>query len=69
VDGVEIYTVGRYHHSATNGGGTVLGAFNPAAGFDATALGLGFLPVLAFYPGMATAVAEQQARGRVPRRL
>jgi iron complex outermembrane receptor protein len=67
VDGVEIYTVGRYHHSATNGGGTVLGAFNPAAGFDATALGLGFLPVLAFYPGMATAVAEQQARG--PRRV
>ena len=67
VEGVEIYTVGRYHHSDTNGGGTVLGAFNPAAGFDATSLGLGFLPVLAFYPGMATAVAEQQARG--PRRV
>ncbi len=67
VDGVEIYTVGRYYHSDTNGGGTVLGAFNPAAGYDATALGLGFLPVLAFYPGMATAVAEQDARG--PRRV
>lgn len=63
VDGVEIYTLGRYYHSATNGGGTALGAFNPAAGFDASAFGLGFLPVLAFYPGMATAVAQQNARG------
>ena len=62
-DGVELYTVARYYNSHTNGGGTVLAAFNPAAGFDATALGLGFLPVLAFYPGMATAVAEQTARG------
>lgn len=62
-DGVELYTVARYYNSHTNGGGTVLSAFNPAAGFDATALGLGFLPVLAFYPGMATAVAEQNARG------
>lgn len=67
VDGVELYTVGRYYHSSTNGGGTVLGAFNPAAGFDATSLGLGFLPVLAFYPGMATAVGTQQANG--PRRV
>lgn len=67
VDGFENYTVARYYYSNTNGGGTVLGAFNPAAGFDATAFGLGFLPVVAFYPGMATAVSEQQARG--PRRV
>ncbi len=66
-DRIEIYTVGRYYNSHTNGGGTVLSAFNPAAGFDATALGLGFLPVLAFYPNMATAVADQAARG--PRRV
>lgn len=66
-DRIELYTVGRYYNSDTNGGATVLGAFNPAAGFDATALGLGFLPVLAFYPNMATAVAEQNARG--PRRV
>jgi iron complex outermembrane receptor protein len=66
-EGVELYTLARYYHSDTNGGGTVLGAFNPAAGYDATALGLGFLPVLAFYPGAATAVAEQDARG--PRRV
>jgi iron complex outermembrane receptor protein len=67
MDGVEIYTMGRYFHSATNGGGTTLGAFKPTAGFDASAFGLGFLPVVAFYPGMATAVAQQQARG--PRRV
>ena len=59
----ELYTMARYYKSHTNGGGTVLGAFNPAAGFDASALGLGFLPVAFFYPGMATAVAEQNARG------
>lgn len=62
-EGFEIYTVGRYYHSSNNGGGTVPGAFNPAAGFDATALGFGFLPVLAFYPGAATAVPTQQLRG------
>lgn len=61
-DGVENYTMVRYYHSDTNGGGTVLGAFNPAAGVN---LGppFGFIPVLAFYPGMATAVATQNARG------
>lgn len=65
-DDIEIYTVLRYYASHTNGGGTVLGAFNTAAGAD---LGppFGFIPVLAFYPGAATAVAEQQARG--PRRV
>lgn len=60
--GVELYTLARYYNSHTNGGGTVLGAFNPAAGVDAGPP-YGFLPVLAFYPGMATAVAEQNARG------
>lgn len=67
VDGVELYTVARYYHSDTNGGGTVIGAFNPTAGFDGTALGLGFIPVVGLFPGAATAVAEQQARG--PRRV
>ncbi len=62
-ENLEIYTVGRYFHSSTNGGGTVAGAFNPAAGYDATALGYGFLPVLAFYPGAATVVPTQEARG------
>jgi len=66
-DRIELYTVGRYYNSHTNGGGTVLGAFNPAAGFDASALGLGFLPVAFFYPGLLTAVADQAARG--PRRV
>lgn len=66
-DDIELYTMLRYYHSDNNGGGTVLAAFNPAAGFDATALGLGFLPVAAFYPGTLTAVAQQQARG--PRRV
>lgn len=66
-DRVELYTVGRYYNSHTNGGGTVLGAFNPAAGFDATAFGLGFLPTAFFYPGMLTAVADQAARG--PRKV
>jgi iron complex outermembrane receptor protein len=67
-DALELYTVGRYYHSDNNGGSTVLAAFNPAAGFDLTPLGLPiFLPTLAIYPGMATAVAEQAARG--PRRV
>ena len=67
VDGVENYTVARYYKSDNNGGGTVLGAFNPASAADLTAIGFGIVPVLAFYPGMATAVAEQNARG--PRRV
>lgn len=66
-DNFELYTVGRYYRSSNNGGGTVLGSFNPAAGYDASALGMGFLPVLAFFPGMATAVADQEALG--PRRV
>lgn len=65
-DGVENYTMVRYYSSHTNGGGTVLGAFNPAAGLDAGPP-FGFLPVLAFYPGMATAVADQNTRG--PRKV
>lgn len=60
---LELYTVGRYYRSDNNGGGTVLGAYNPAAGFDGTAFGLGFIPTAAIFPGLLTAVAEQQARG------
>ena len=65
-DGIELYTMVRYYHSDNNGGGTVLAAFNPAAGAN---LGppFGFIPVLALFPGAATAVAEQEARG--PRRV
>ncbi|OYU33596.1 TonB-dependent receptor [Novosphingobium sp. PASSN1] len=60
---LELYTVGRYYRSNNNGGGTVLGAYNPAAGFDGTAFGLGFIPTAAIFPGLLTAVADQQARG------
>lgn len=60
---LELYTVGRYYRSNNNGGGTVLGAYNPAAGFDGTAFGLGFIPTAAIFPGLVTAVADQQARG------
>ncbi len=65
-DDIELYTMLRYYHSDNNGGGTVIDAFNPAAGAN---LGppFGFIPVLAFYPGAATIVAEQDARG--PRRV
>lgn len=66
-DGFELYTVGRYYHSNNNGGGTVLGAYNLAAGFDGTAFGLGFIPTAAIFPGLITAVSDQQARG--PRRV
>lgn len=66
-DGFELYTVGRYYHSKNNGGGTVLGAYNLAAGFDGTAFGMGFIPTAAIFPGLVTAVADQQARG--PRRV
>lgn len=66
-DALELYTVVRYYDSHTNGGGTVLGAYNPAAGFDATALGLGFIPTAAIFPGLLTAVDEQDARG--PRKV
>ncbi|MFM5885394.1 MAG: TonB-dependent receptor [Novosphingobium sp.] len=67
VDGFENTTIARYYHSNTNGGGTVLSAFNLASAADLTSIGFGIVPVLAFYPGMATAVAEQNARG--PRRV
>ncbi|MGN6818769.1 MAG: TonB-dependent receptor [Sphingomonas sp.] len=57
VDGLELYTVVRYYHSDTNGGGTVLDALNPA-----------LTPIIGlFYPDVATQVAAQQARG--PRRV
>jgi iron complex outermembrane receptor protein len=64
-DKIELYTVARYYKSHNNGGGTAIAAFNPGAGFDYP--GVGFFPVAAFYPGMLTAVAEQDARG--PRRV
>jgi len=53
---LEIYTVARYFQSSNNGPGTVLQQFN-------TTLGAGLLPVLLVYPGVATAAAEQAARG------
>jgi iron complex outermembrane recepter protein len=62
-ENLELYTVGRYYRSNNNGGGTVLGAYNLAAGFDGTAFGLGFIPTAAIFPGLVTAVADQQARG------
>lgn len=62
-DGFELYTVGRYFHSKNNGGSTVIGAYNLAAGFDGTAFGLGFVPTAAVFPGLITAVSDQQALG------
>lgn len=52
-EGVEIYTLARYYYSNTNGGGTVLGAINPA---DVAFAGL-------FYPTVGAQLAAQQARG------
>lgn len=60
-DRLEIYTVARYYESDNNGGGTVLAQFNPALGVADGA------PAVIVYPGLATAVADQQARG--PRRV
>jgi iron complex outermembrane receptor protein len=54
--GLELYTVGRYYHSDNNGPGTVLEQFNPN-------LGVGLLPALGVFPGLATAVADQDNRG------
>ena len=56
-DGVEFYTVARYYYSNNNGGGTVLDALNPATEAEEAL----------FYPGLATYLATQQARG--PRRV
>lgn len=56
-DRVEIYTVARYYTSDNNGPGTVLTQYNPQAG---VAEGL---PALLVYPGLATSVAQQNARG------
>ena len=56
-DGFETYTVVRYYNSHTNGGGTVLGAINPAA-----------VPFISlFYPSITTQLTDQQTRG--PRRV
>lgn len=59
-DNLELYTVGRYYHSDSNGPGTVLQQFDPN-------LGAPTAPVTAFFPGALTAVAAQQALG--PRRV
>jgi iron complex outermembrane receptor protein len=56
----ELYTVVRYYESENNGPGTVLSQFNPTLGEPA-------YPAAAIFPGLATAVADQQARG--PRRV
>lgn len=58
---LENYTMVRYYESENNGTGTVLTQFNPALGVSD-----GF-PAVAVFPGLATAVAEQDARG--PRRV
>jgi iron complex outermembrane recepter protein len=56
-DGIDLYTLVRYYHSDTNGGGTVLDALNPA-----------LTPTIAlFYPNVTTLLAAQQARG--PRKV
>ena len=55
-DNVELYTVGRYYHATTNGPGTVLEQFNPALGAPSA-------PAELVFPGLATAVADQQALG------
>src|SRR5262249_40959076 len=59
-DALELYTIARYYHSETNGGGTVPVACNPAAG------ALGIL-VTDVFPGVPAAVAGQSALG--PRRV
>jgi iron complex outermembrane receptor protein len=59
-DRMELYTVVRYYESKTNGPGTVLSQFN-------SSLGEPVAPALAIFPGLATAVSDQQARG--PRRV
>jgi iron complex outermembrane receptor protein len=59
-DRLELYTVARYYLSDNNGPGTVLQDFN-------LALGQPFTPAVLFFPGLATAVADQKARG--PRRV
>lgn len=59
-DRFELYTVARYYHSDTNGPGTILQQFNPD-------LGVPLAPAELIFPGLATAVADQQARG--PRRV
>jgi iron complex outermembrane recepter protein len=60
-DRLENYTMVRYYESENNGTGTVLTQFNPAL-----CVSDGF-PAVAVFPGLATAVAEQDARG--PRRV
>ncbi|WP_077036572.1 TonB-dependent receptor, partial [Pelomonas sp. KK5] len=54
--GSELYTVVRYYESSNNGPGTVLTQFNPT-------LGEPVAPAATIFPGLANAVAQQQARG------
>lgn len=60
VDGVELYTVARYHHSDNNGPGTVLQQLDPSLGAPAA-------PAALLLPGFGSALANQQAWG--PRRV
>jgi iron complex outermembrane recepter protein len=60
-DRIELYTMARYYESQNNGTGTVLTQFNPALGVSDG------VPALALFPALATAVAEQDARG--PRKV
>jgi iron complex outermembrane receptor protein len=60
-DRIELYTVARYFESSNNGSGAVLTQFNPTLGVSDGA------PAFAVFPGLATAVADQAARG--PRRV
>ncbi|MDB5471561.1 MAG: hypothetical protein JWR84_3121 [Caulobacter sp.] len=60
-DRIELYTVARYYKSDNHGGGTVIKQFNPTVGVSDG------LPALAVFPGLATVVAEQDARG--PRKV
>ncbi|MDB5430825.1 MAG: hypothetical protein JWP35_1941 [Caulobacter sp.] len=55
-DNIENYTIARYFRSSSNGPGTILKQFNPAAG-------AGVFPALVAFPGLATAVADQAALG------
>ncbi|EZP50031.1 TonB-dependent receptor [Sphingomonas sp. RIT328] len=60
IEGVELYTVARYHHSDNNGPGTVLQQLDPSLGAPAA-------PAALLLPGFGGALAEQQALG--PRRV
>src|SRR5262249_22159111 len=62
-DKLELYTVGRYYHSRTNGGGTVPIAFNTAAGAPNPLNPLTTLLVTDVFPGVPATVANQANLG------